>query len=205
MKRPRSWPLVLLCAGAFLSTPDVSAQSHDDSTALLRVLGAALRGEARQVLSAMNCYPRTDTCRVLPRDSTDVLMGELAHAASAIVVHTNHETVPPCPWGYDPPRTGSGFRVGIGRIGFSAGGDSARVLVLQACDNPPGYVHDIFARDFEYQLARQARGEWRVIERRLMRVTAWPDAPQDRPSSRCTFDDEAAARGVERSVCAARR
>jgi hypothetical protein len=44
-------------------------------------------------------------------------------------------------------------------------------MVLQQCDNSPGYLHDIFARDFVYRLARQPGGEWQVVERRLSRIT----------------------------------
>jgi hypothetical protein len=163
--------LMLVGSAALLPTGTASGQSHSDSVAVMRAIGGALRGEARQVLATIVCYPRRNPCPPARQDSTDLFMGELARAASAAVVKEGRESVPACPWGYDPPKANAGFRVGVSAIRFDVRGDTARVMVLQRCDNPPGYLHDIFARDFEYQLARRPGGEWHVIYRRLMRIT----------------------------------
>jgi hypothetical protein len=162
---------MFVASAGLLPVGAVSGQSHADSVSVMRALGRSLRDEARRVLTVMTCYERRYACPAPRQGSPDVLMAELARAAGAALVSGAREAVSPCPWGYDPARLDAGFVVGIGGTGFSVGGDTAHVLVLEKCDNPPGYLHDIFARDFEYQLARRPSGEWNVIGRRLTRIT----------------------------------
>jgi hypothetical protein len=153
MSERKSLCIVLVTATWLLPTCEASAQSPADSAAVMRAIGAALRGEARQVLAG------------------DALTTALAEAAGAQLVANRRDAFPPCSWGHDPPTNGTGFRVGIGRVAFNGAGDTVRVLVRQRCDNAPGYTHDIFSRDFEYQLARRTSGNWRVVGRRLTRIT----------------------------------
>jgi hypothetical protein len=180
----QSWMLALVASAGLLPTGVASAQSHADSAAIMRTLGTALRDEARQVLTTITCYARRNACPPQRLDSANVLMAELARAAAATLVPEGREPFPPCQWGYDPPRTGAGFLVGITGINFSGDGDTARVVVLEKCDNPPGYGHDIFARDFEYQLARRSPSVWDVISKRLMRITQGPAPLPERTVSR---------------------
>src|SRR5688500_11519048 len=53
-------------------------------------------------------------------------------------------------------------------------GDTARVVVLHRCVNPPGTVHDGFARDDEYELVRDPQGVWHVRASRTLRITSRP-------------------------------
>ena len=163
--------ILLVAATGLLPTREASAQSPADSAAVMRAIGAALRGEARQVLAGINCWYRRDACASSAERSRDALTTELADAARAQLVANHRDAFPPCPWGHDPPTNGAGFRVGVGRVEFNGAGDTVRVDVLQSCDNAPGYTHDIFSRDFEYRLARGTTGEWRVVDRRLSRIT----------------------------------
>jgi hypothetical protein len=169
--RPYLLRLLILVAAALLPAAEVEAQSRADSVALMRAIGGALRDEARQALARVVCYERVNPCPATGEDSSDVFMAELARAAAVAIVHHRRDGGPACPWGHDRPSTGAGFRVGVSTIRFDAGGDTARVTVLQSCNALPVNGRRGFARDFEYLLARQADGEWRVVERRLTRIT----------------------------------
>jgi len=65
-----------------------------------------------------------------------------------------------------PAGAGYGAQVGAPRIR----GETASVVIRRLCDNPPGYLHDVFERDDEVLLHHDERG-WRVVEVRMISVT----------------------------------
>jgi len=137
----------------------------------MRAVGAELREQARAVLTGFACFDGLHPCYTPRRDSADVVMVELARAAEARLVPEARGAIPPCPWGYEPTRAGAGYLVGIARVRFNANADTARVLVLMNCDTAPGYVHDIFGQDDKYDVVRAADGTWRVVAKRMTRIT----------------------------------
>lgn len=165
---------VLLAALVIDSTSQARAQPSAaspaaDSAALLRALGAALsQAGARQVVRQFGCHDGAHPCRTPDGTHAEPLLVALAAAAGAPLVAPSARPVPPCPWGYAPPREGAGFRVEVGDPIIR--GDSATVLVVQYCDNPPEYLHDVFSQDDLYVLMREA-GHWRVVGRRMRRIT----------------------------------
>ena len=156
-------------AGVGLGPTAMAGQAHTDSAAVMRSLGTALRGEARAVLTSFACHDGMHPCPTVRQDTANTLLVELARAARASLVPEAEGAVPPCPWGYDPPRSDAGFLVGIAYLRVR--GDTAHVLVVKHCDNPLGYLHDVFGRDDDYRLVRAPGGQWRVIRKELIRIT----------------------------------
>jgi hypothetical protein len=150
----------------------------------MRALGVALRGEARAVLNGFACFDGVHPCPTPRRDSADARVAELARAAGARLVPEARGAIPPCPWGYVLQHPGAGFLVGIARLSFNARADTARVLVLKKCDNPPGYLHDVFGQDDEYHLVRGTDGRWQVAGKRMTRITGREDARHRHPTLR---------------------
>lgn len=74
--------------------------------------------------------------------------------------------LPPCPWPATAPRR-AGYRAGAD-ITFSGDG-TATVQVRLRCDNPPGYMHDIFSFDRTYRVVRKASGWYATLE--VTRIT----------------------------------
>lgn len=162
----------LVAAGILsLSSGALRAQSAADSGAVMRALGAELRQEARAVLNGFACHDGLHPCPTPRGDSAHVQIAELARAAGARLVPETRGAIPPCPWGYQPPRAEAGYLIGIARLDFNQAGDTARVLVLTSCDTRPGYVHDIFGADHVYDLVRGSEGGWRVVGKRMTRIT----------------------------------
>jgi hypothetical protein len=163
--------LSLVAAASSWPAAESRAQSASDSTAVMRALGSALREDVRAVVSTFACFDGVHPCPTPRSDSTHPLIAEFARAAGARVVPERSAGIPPCPWGYSPPQNNAGYVVGIARLEWSQHGDTAHVLVLANCDNPPGYLHDIFGRDDLYDLIRQGHGEWKVVKQRKTRIT----------------------------------
>lgn len=85
------------------------------------------------------------------------------------VEFTSDRRLPTCPWPADAPR-GSGYRV---RADLEFVGDtSAIVTVLFRCDNPPGYLHDVYALDRTFHVRRDVSG-WHA-RAGVIRVTERP-------------------------------
>jgi hypothetical protein len=150
------------------------AQAAADSTAVLRAVGAALRAErVRAVAARFACDVRAGPCeREAHRHWNSVARGErllraLAEAADAPVVAPASAAPPPCPWG-GQRSSGAGYLVAVPPPRFRR--DTAEVTVLKSCDNPPGYVHDVFARDDVYVVVHEG-GVWRVSRTYLSRIT----------------------------------
>jgi hypothetical protein len=164
--------LFLVAAASSWPAGESRAQSASDSTAVVRALGAALRKDVRAVVSTFACFDGVHPCPTPGSDSTHPLIAEFARAAGARVVRERSTaTTPPCPWGDGASRPNVGYIVGIARLEWSQRGDTAHVLVLANCDNPPGYLHDIFGRDDQYDLVRYRHGEWKVAKQHVTRIT----------------------------------
>jgi hypothetical protein len=169
--------LFLIAAASSWPAGDSRAQSTSDSVAVVRALGAALREDVRAVVGTFACFDGVHPCQTPRSDSTHPLIAEFARAVGARVVPERSAAMPPCPWGSSPPQASAGYVVGIARLQWSQHGDTAHVLVLTNCDNPTGYLHDIFGRDDLYDLVRIESGEWRVVKQRVTRITL-----RERPS-----------------------
>jgi hypothetical protein len=172
--------LFLIAAASSWRTGECRAQSTDDSVAVVRALGAALRENVRAVVGTFACFDGVHPCQTARSDSTHPLIAEFARAAGARVVPVRSAAMPPCPWGGAAPQASAGYVVGIARLQWSQHGDTAHVLVLTNCDNPPGYLHDIFGRDDLYDLVRKESGGWKVVKQRVTRITRREGAPSTR-------------------------
>jgi len=163
-----SLPAVAVFAAALFAA-DAAAQSHD-SVAVMRAVGEALRGDARAILDRSACHDGIHPCRTRP-GAPDPLIEHVAQGSGARLVSEEAVNVP-CPWGYSPPREDAGFLISVAKLSWSAQGDTAHVVVLFHCVNRPGYsVHKEFGRDDIFDIARNEKGEWRVIGKRLTRIT----------------------------------
>jgi hypothetical protein len=145
------------------------AQSYADSLAVLETLGAALRPDARTVIQRFACYDEMHPCRTPKALLPDPLLAAFAERADAQLTNDDGASIPPCPWGWDNPPTRPGYQMGVARLTLRR--DTARVLILKHCDNPPGSLHNIFGQDDEYTLIRGADGAWAVRHQKMMRIT----------------------------------
>ena len=145
-------------------------RSYADSLAVLQALGTALRQDARTVIQRFACYDGIHPCRTPAAVLPDPLLAAFAEHADAQLMNDDRVNIPPCPWGWDNPPARQGYQMGVARLTLR--GDTARVLVLKHCDNPPGSLHDIFGRDDEYTLVRGADGSWAVRAERMTRITS---------------------------------
>jgi hypothetical protein len=146
------------------------AQNPLESLEVLRTLAAKLRPDARTVVQRFACYDGMHPCRTENAETAHPLLRAFAEAAGAQLVNDPSGSIPPCPWGWDKPPAPAGYRLGIARITIRS--DTARVLVLSHCDNPPGYLHGIFGQDDEYELVRDAQGVWHVRGAKMLRITS---------------------------------
>ena len=168
------WPrsaLLLALAVSVLEAAEARAQTTADSAAVGRALGAALRGQARAVFGDVACSDGAPPCATARPDSTHPVAAELARVAGARLGRVDRAGIPPCPWGYKPPRPDAGYVVRVARIHWSARHDVAYVLLLSSCDNPPGYLHDVFGQDDDYEVVRGEGGVWRVAGKTMTRIT----------------------------------
>ena len=170
-------PLLLSCASGLIVFVSVAiparAQSYADSLAVLETLGAALREDARTVVQRFACHDGMHPCRTPHAVLPDPLLAAFAERAGAELVNDTRAAIPPCPWGWGNSATRTGYRIGVARLTLSA--DTARVLILRHCDEPPGYLHHIFGQDDEYTLTRDANGSWSVRAQKMTRITRAPD------------------------------
>ena len=147
------------------------AQSADDSVAVSRALGANLPADVRAVLRARACGSPTHPCRAVQSDSVpDPLMNEIARVSGARLVSRADGPLA-CAWGYDPPRAGAGYIASLAAMRWSEPPDTVYVMVGIYCDNPPGYLHDVFSRTDEYAFVRAGGGEWRLLWKRARSIT----------------------------------
>jgi hypothetical protein len=163
---------VLVVVGALASgaAQQAVAQNPLESLEVLRALATKLRPDARTVVQRFACYDGMHPCHTENAETAHPLLRAFAEAAGAQLVSDTVGGIPPCPWGWDKPPAPSGYRLGIARITIRA--ETARVLVLRHCDNPPGYLHGIFGQDDEYELVRDANGVWQVRATRMLRITS---------------------------------
>lgn len=133
---------------------------------------ADIMGIARALVDSV----RTTEVRALLGASDDSLSRELARLLRVpFVVRTSAPShAPPCPWG-DPPKGAlepgyMGSLSGVERFRSDTAGGRLRVIVFLSCDNPPGYLHDIFFRSQTYILARAGK-RWKIVELGGMSIT----------------------------------
>ena len=151
-------------------TGDLRAQSAADSLAISRELGANLPPDTRAIIRSWACGSPERPCASAEADSVpDPFIGEVARV-SGLRLAARGERALPCTWGYDPPRADAGYSVSIADIRWSDSPASAFVLVGNSCDNPPGYLHDIFSRMDEYAFVRED-GRWRLLWKRVRAIT----------------------------------
>jgi hypothetical protein len=98
------------------------------------------------------------------------MLREVARSAGARLA-SRPAPSPACPWGYDPPRPGAGYLVTLSEVHWAPQDSTVTVLVGSQCDNPPGYLHDIFVRGDEYIFVRTASGAWRLLAKRMRWIT----------------------------------
>jgi hypothetical protein len=152
-----------------LAAPRIEAQASTDSAAVLGAVGASLRDSARTVFHRLACHDGMHPCRSA-EGAADSILGVLAKASGAQLRSHQWGNIP-CPWGYRPPKPTAGYHVAISGLQWNAAKDSASVLVVLSCANPPGYTHGLFERDDLYKLVRAADGAWRVISKQWTRIT----------------------------------
>jgi hypothetical protein len=153
------------------ATGELRAQSTADSLAIIRVLGTNLPADARAILHSWACGSPERPCRPPHADTVpELLVGEIAGVAGVRLISRADGPLP-CPWGYDPPRPDAGLVVTLAAIRWGDPAGAAYVLVGNHCDNPPGYLHDIFSRTDEYAFVREARGQWRLLWKRARSIT----------------------------------
>jgi hypothetical protein len=154
----------------------LKAQSTIDSAVVFSAVGASLRDSARTVFHRLACHDGMHPCRSAD-GAADSMLVTLAKTAGAQLSSHQWGNIP-CPWGYSPPKMDAGYHVAISGLQWNAAKDSASVLVVLSCANPPGYTHGGFERDDLYKLARAANGEWRVIGKQWTRITKRDDPLQ---------------------------
>jgi hypothetical protein len=146
-----------------------AAQTPFDSLAVLRALATKLRADARTVVQRFACYDGMHPCATESAETPHPLLRAFADEAGAQLVNATRASIPPCPWGWEQPPAPAGYRLGIARITIRS--DTAHVLVLRHCENPPGARHRIFGQDDEYELVRDAEGVWHLRRERMLRIT----------------------------------
>jgi|SRR5690606_1431206 len=165
-------PLTLLALLVCGVPASAAAQSAADSLAIMRAVGDTLRSRQVRVVSPrFICHDGMPPCRG-PAGAAEIqpdpLVAELARAAGAHLVPEIRASIPPCPWGLDPLPEDAGYFISI--LPPRIDNDRARVLVVFTCDNPPGYLHDIFERDEQLLLQRKGAA-WRVTSVHMTRIT----------------------------------
>jgi hypothetical protein len=172
MAKTPAHPLVLLLVLVCGAPASVAAQSAADSIAIMLAVGDTLRAlHVRAVSHRFICHDGMHPCRGPDGGAArppDPLVAELARAAGARLVPEIGDALPPCPWGLDPLPEDAGYVVGV--VAPRIRKDTARVLVMYTCYNPPGYEHGIFERD-EVILLQREGAAWRVIALGVTRIT----------------------------------
>jgi hypothetical protein len=141
-----------------------------DTTAILAAVSAQLREASRRSDSSVRAYcaerARPDCPERFPYRPVWYLADTADHARLAErlarLESTEHRpgtgVLPRCPWPASAPRE-SGYRA---RVSMKQENSRTVSVVLSlTCDNPPGYLHDVFRHDRLYELGLE-RGKWVV-------------------------------------------
>jgi hypothetical protein len=161
------WQLILLTSATM--AVDARAQSPD-TTAVLRVVRDSMRADAAREDSAKRArcaedavlcpaaFPGRPRWYVAGPPEQSVLVERLA-ALDSMPTQPDGPVPPACPWPATAPKH-AGYRVKVALDVHRA--DSLTVSVALACDNPRGYLHDIYRLERDFVLTRD-RGRWSVV------------------------------------------
>jgi hypothetical protein len=169
----RTWAIALgTCVSVLSPSPSdgqgTATASVDTASVMTAVKEEAARVTAREAAllqsrcgegesaacSAARRAPATIILLAARQDSTVVsLLGGTKERLSML----SGKEIPPCPW-WSPTTVGAvGYVIGVDIAPQSR--DSVEVLVHRKCDNPPGYMHDVFWSDQRYAVVRTG-GRW---------------------------------------------
>lgn len=138
-----------------------------DTIGVLRAVVAQMAAQARAgdstrrvrcaEASRSTCPPEYPRPPVWYADERNPSASRVAKVFAGLdsVEFSTESRLPMCPWPANAP-TGSGYQSGVD-VEFE-GDTAATVTVRLRCDNPPGYLHDIFAYDRTYSVTRTPSG-----------------------------------------------
>jgi hypothetical protein len=97
------------------------------------------------------------------------LLDSLAAGLGAVVATAHRLPLPACPWDTRPQTTDHrGYWLYVADPSFRE--DTATVAVGFRCDNPPGFLHDIFWKEEEFRFQRTEDG-WQLVRRTVTTIT----------------------------------
>ena len=164
--------LVLLAAAVVGVAPPVVGQAvtNHDTLGALTAVAAHLRDRTRKDSAAAQTRrlapPSAATWFIEPSDHVaEYLATQLGIAVRPL--DPSRTADPPCPWtGTEgaPIPDSAGYIASV-RLEFESPA-RARVVLTRRCDNPPGFLHDIYGLELRYELRRRG-SRWRVIGGRV--------------------------------------
>ena len=164
---------LLLLGAAFVGvTPPLVGQAvtNHDTLGALNAVAANLRDRARKDSAAAqtrrSAPPTAATWFIEPSDhGVKHLATQLGVAVRPL--DPSRTTDPPCPWTgrEDVPVPDNAGYIASLRLEFASAA-KAQVVLTRTCDNPPGFLHDIYWLELRYELRRRGN-RWRVVGGRV--------------------------------------
>lgn len=161
---------LFIAAAAILSPRPAESQPRADSLGILEAVVAQLelerarddsaRAEACGPTMPRLCLPRVTPVWYVRSEAAmaRTLAGLLKLPAE---VEVAGKAEPACPWPSDLAPPGAGLRTDMDLELFSA--SVAHVTFRQSCDNPRGYMHDLYVRESRFTIRREGKS-WSVEE-----------------------------------------
>ena len=167
--RPRIAVLLVALAIFAVHNPEAHAQTSGDTTDVLRAVVASLKKQEahEDSLRAEYCASgRASSCRRLVpiwyvKEESRVIRELATVQGNRLAVDSLGERPPVCAWPSESAPVNAGFRT-RSELRFATA-DSAFVILSHTCDNPRGYLHDIYMLGFKLWIRRE-RAWWRVLD-----------------------------------------
>jgi hypothetical protein len=147
----RTFLSVLAMCACLASATEAAAQTPTDTSAIIaNLVGQFDSLHVRSVAPAR--YPRE------PHERAALLVWT-AKVAAVAGLDATQPALPVCLWGRDPVPASAGYMLRLSLPVIY--GARAQITVARECDNPNGYVHDVYGRGETYHFEHR-EGVWQL-------------------------------------------